>query len=165
MDTWPDGTPVTIDPNMAPEDATNPQPSVCLRVQWMKDNPAEAVRQTVDSMTSWLTAGSRESAAWWKLSRPSRRALEAIYAGDQPHLHPATRACLQRHGLINDHAVVTLWGRQVVAEMRHSIRIAVEVTCQDCACARRSVWRRKPVCGCRCHNDVIRPEAEHGKAA
>jgi hypothetical protein len=52
--------------------------------------------------------------AWRQLTRPSRSALLAISETPGRTVHHATRDCLRRHGLVDEHNHLTRSGRLVV---------------------------------------------------
>jgi len=104
---------VVVDPGLTPQHFNQP---ACTGVGCILDNPKRAVQRTITSLIEAMGEVSRRWRTWDALSVISRRALLDIHAAQQPRLHPATRACLARHDLINDNSVITLYGRQVVAE-------------------------------------------------
>lgn len=164
---WPDGEPVVIETAaMKPEDVTNPTPR-CVRMQYIKKHPADAVKQTWTGLFDAIGEMCRLHDTWRALSLCARRALEATYLSQPIRMHPSTRGCLTRRDLIGPSGAVTLSGRQVVDEAQ---RMNIPFRERECGCcfeSRPDVWgrieysrrldehHRPQTCACDCHRPCL----------
>jgi hypothetical protein len=120
-DRWPDGEPVIVSHGLTPQHFNQP---TCAIARY---DPQQVAEQAVATLFDALSASLDQWRTWHGLSITSRRALLDVHAGRRPRLHPSTRACLIRRDLITGQSVITLYGRQVVAEAISNVTISDKV--------------------------------------
>lgn len=140
------------------------EPPRCTAVQFIVNNPTEAVRATIDGLFERWEEVGRYTAIWFSLTAISQWVMENLYDGIQRQMSGATRACLIRRGLVQPDGGITLLGRHVVHHGRDSHRIWRRINCRRRAlypeqaallglppgCC-TALYHDPPECLCECH--------------